>query len=82
MLLPNTDRHGATLVAKDILEAIRSLGIEHIAHPLGHITANAGIADCRPSEQNVTSALLITSAEKMLYAAKQNGWDRDHTATD
>ncbi|TFY90718.1 GGDEF domain-containing protein [Pseudomonas nabeulensis] len=76
VLLPNTDSHGAALLARDILEAIRSLGIEHSAHPLGHITASAGIATCQPGEHAVTPAGLITSADKKLYMAKQHGRDR------
>ncbi|MFJ2684307.1 diguanylate cyclase [Pseudomonas sp. NPDC087342] len=81
VLLPNTDTRGAALVAQDILEAIRSLGIEHLGHPLGHVTASAGIAGGKPAEQNVTAAVLIHSADKMLYAAKQEGRDRFCVAT-
>ncbi|WP_262140279.1 sensor domain-containing diguanylate cyclase [Pseudomonas sp. Marseille-Q5117] len=76
VLLPNTDIRGAALVAQEILAAIRSLRIEHIAHPQGHVTASAGIAVGKPAEQDVTPATLIDSADKMLYAAKQNGRDR------
>lgn len=76
VLLPNTDHLGATLVAQDILEAIRALKIEHIAHPQGHVTASAGIASRLPAEHCVTPATLITDADKMLYKAKQNGRDR------
>lgn len=76
VLLPNTDIRGAALVAEDILEAIRSLQMEHSAHPLGHVTASAGIAVGKPAEQDVSPAVLIESADKMLYAAKQQGRDR------
>lgn len=75
VLLPNTDSLGAAVVAKDILDAIRSLKIEHSAHPQGYVTASAGIAGSQPCEQPVTPSLLITSADKMLYTAKQNGRD-------
>lgn len=76
VLLPNTDSLGAAVVAQDILEAIRSLKIEHTAHPQGYVTASAGIVGSQPCEQPVTPNLLITSADKMLYTAKQNGRDR------
>ncbi|WP_207938162.1 diguanylate cyclase, partial [Pseudomonas sp. 51_B] len=67
---------GAALVAEEILEAIRSLRMEHKAHPLGHVTASAGIAVGKPSEHEVSPATLIESADKLLYAAKQKGRDR------
>jgi diguanylate cyclase len=76
VLLPNTDIRGAALVAQEILEAIRSLRMEHKAHPLGHVTASAGIAVGKPAEQEVSPATLIESADKLLYAAKQKGRDR------
>jgi diguanylate cyclase len=76
VLLPNTDIRGAALVAEDILEAIRSLRLEHRAHPQGHVTASAGIAVGKPAEHEVTPATLIESADKLLYAAKQKGRDR------
>ena len=82
VLLPNTDNPGAATVARDILEAIRAMGIEHSAHPLGHVTASAGIASVQPTGQHVTPASLITAADKMLYAAKQNGRDRCCSASD
>jgi diguanylate cyclase len=52
------------------------LRLEHRAHPLGHVTASAGIAVGKPAEQEVSPAMLIDSADKMLYAAKQHGRDR------
>ncbi len=76
LLLPNTDSEGAAIVAHDILEAIRSQRIEHSAHPLGHVTASAGIASGTPAERPLTPGSLINAADKMLYRAKQSGRDR------
>lgn len=80
VLLPNTDQAGAALVAEDILGAIRALSIEHSNHPLGHVTASAGIAVCQPAEVDIAPADLVNAADKMLYLAKENGRDRYCTA--
>lgn len=76
ILLPNTDSAGAKQVAQDILEAIRSLNIEHSEHPLGKVTASAGITTSLPSNENVTPATLLKSADVCLYLAKQRGRNR------
>ncbi|MFJ7795718.1 diguanylate cyclase [Pseudomonas sp. NPDC096950] len=76
VLLPNTDRAGAAQVAHDILEAIRSLNIEHAEHPLGKVTASAGITTSQPSTEAVTPATLLKAADAQLYSAKQQGRNR------
>ena len=76
VLLPNTDSAGAIRVAEDILQAIRSLNIEHSEHPLGKVTASAGITTSQPSNEDVTPASLLKSADTRLYAAKQRGRNR------
>lgn len=77
VLLPNTNNAGATRVANDILDAIRALQIEHAEHPLGYVTASAGITASHPATEQVTPGGLLKSADEMLYLAKQkgrNGW--------
>lgn len=76
VLLPNTDSTGAAQVAEDILRAIRSLNIEHAEHPLGKVTASAGIATRQPGIEDVTPTSLLKSADACLYSAKQNGRNR------
>ncbi|MHC8333604.1 sensor domain-containing diguanylate cyclase [Pseudomonas sp. LB3P25] len=76
VLLPNTDSAGAKQVAQDIFEAIRSLNIEHSEHPLGKVTASAGITTSQPSIEEVTPATLLKSADAQLYSAKQRGRNR------
>jgi diguanylate cyclase len=76
VLLPNTDSAGAVQVAEEILQAIRALHIEHCAHPLGKVTASAGITTARPSFESVTPASLIKAADALLYVAKQQGRNR------
>jgi diguanylate cyclase len=76
VLLPNTDCTGAIQVAEAVLEAIRALNIEHSEHPLGKVTASAGITASRPSDEDVTPASLLKSADTCLYQAKQRGRNR------
>lgn len=76
VLLPNTDGAGAAQVAEEILQAIRALDIEHCAHPLGKVTASAGITTARPSFESVTPASLIKAADALLYVAKHQGRNR------
>lgn len=76
VLLPNTDSAGAIQVAEDILQTIRSLEIEHAAHPLGYVTASAGITTRYPVDETVTPASLLKSADTCLYQAKQQGRNR------
>lgn len=76
VLLPNTDCPGAIRVAEDILQAIRALNIEHAGHPLGKVTASAGITSRQPAIEEVTPATLLKAADMRLYAAKQRGRNR------
>ncbi|MHC8354267.1 sensor domain-containing diguanylate cyclase [Pseudomonas sp. LB3P81] len=76
VLLPNTDSAGAIQVAQDVLEAIRALDIEHSEHPLGKVTASAGITVRQPSIEDVTPVTLIKTADACLYSAKQSGRNR------
>lgn len=73
VLLPNTDKAGAIRVAEAILEAIRALNIEHVGHPLGKVTASAGVTASQPGREEVTPANLLKSADGCLYLAKQQG---------
>jgi len=76
VLLPNTDGAGAAKVAQKILESIRALNIEHGDHPLGIVTASAGITSSRPGSEDVTPAMLIKAADAFLYLAKNTGRNR------
>ncbi|MBV4476833.1 sensor domain-containing diguanylate cyclase [Pseudomonas botevensis] len=76
VLLPNTDSAGAIQVARDILQGIRSLKLEHAGHPLGYVTASAGITTRHPVDAELTPAHLLKSADTCLYQAKQSGRNR------
>lgn len=76
VLLPDTDVRGAGQLAEAILQAIRALDIEHADHPLGRVTASAGVACGTPARDGTTPAGLIKSADAFLYAAKNGGRNR------
>jgi diguanylate cyclase len=76
VLLPNTDSTGASKIAQEILDAIRALDIEHVDHPLGIVTASAGITTSQPGTVDVTPAMLIKAADAFLYLAKNTGRNR------
>jgi diguanylate cyclase (GGDEF)-like protein len=75
VLLPGVTAEGALLVADELRERIRSLGILH-PHGADHVvTASIGVASVVP-DQVETSASLLAAADGALYAAKEAGRDR------
>ncbi|OQR27733.1 diguanylate cyclase [Pseudomonas sp. Bc-h] len=73
ILLPETNVSGAGQLAEEILQAIRDLNIEHPDHPLGIVTASAGVTSGTPTKDATTPAGMIKSADAFLYAAKNSG---------
>ncbi|MCJ8203193.1 sensor domain-containing diguanylate cyclase [Pseudomonas sp. RGM2987] len=76
ILLPNTNGVGAAKIAQEVLESVRNLNIEHADHPLGMVTASAGITTSQPGTEEVTPAMLIKAADAFLYLAKNTGRNR------
>ena len=76
VLLPNTDSAGAIQVTEDILQSIRALKLAHAGHPLGYVTASAGITTRHPVDDTITPASLLKAADTRLYEAKQQGRNR------
>lgn len=76
LLLPETDRAGAEVVASRVLEGIRALAIEHGSSPVRRwLTASVGVATAIPSPR-ATASELVEEADRALYAAKSLGRDR------
>jgi diguanylate cyclase (GGDEF)-like protein len=78
IVLPNTDKFGARLVAENILRNIRSVNIPHEQSPIAsYVTASIGVVS-GSAHHTQTKEDYIKLADEMLYASKQNGRDR-HT---
>ena len=73
-VLPDTPLDGAQARADAVLNAIRSLGIAHVATEVsgGVVTISVGLASVIPSHE-FQAADLNLEADRMLYLAKQEG---------
>jgi diguanylate cyclase (GGDEF)-like protein len=71
VLLPATPPEDAARLAREIIQAIDALAIEHAASPVvGWVTASIGVASCTPSGSLLPEGLK-ERADKALYARKQ-----------
>jgi diguanylate cyclase (GGDEF)-like protein/PAS domain S-box-containing protein len=75
ILLPGTDRDGATKVAEEVSEALRRRELPHRGNPHGIVTVSIGCATTIP-QLNEQAASLIDMADKALYTAKLKGRNR------
>lgn len=74
VILPDVGRSGAAVVAKRLMETIRSLGIKHEPSPTAKtITVSIGGATAPPLG---SKEALIKTADTMLYKAKEAGRNR------
>ena len=85
ILLPNTPKNGAYLVAERVRKHIESLEVEWEGQVFS-VTASFGLASCIPSHHE-GEGLLLKEADDYLYVAKDHGRNRvvyednDPTAT-
>ncbi|MGB3135974.1 MAG: diguanylate cyclase, partial [Nodosilinea sp.] len=76
VVLPNTRRTGAEIVAKDLRREIAALRLAHPQSPVSdYLTVSIGIASIVPTNDQVLEAL-IAAADAALYQAKRRGRDR------
>jgi diguanylate cyclase (GGDEF)-like protein len=75
VLLPETDVHGAVIVAEAIRGAFEGLGIPHAGSAHGIATLSAGVADHHPAAGE-SPETLVRQADEALYAAKSHGRNR------
>jgi len=76
IILPNTSKESAVILAHQIHQAIRDLALEHKASDTDNIiTASFGVATIIPT-RDILSSVLISMADKALYEAKQYGRNR------
>lgn len=74
VLLPETDRVGASLVAEKIRKAVRAHSFAHENQSYGPITLSIGISIFPDNGDNASQ--LIKAADTALYKAKEAGRDR------
>lgn len=76
IVLPNTNKENATLLAEQIQQAIQDQAIEHQSSATDNIiTVSFGVATIIPNRE-ILSPILIAMADKALYEAKQSGRNR------
>jgi diguanylate cyclase (GGDEF)-like protein len=80
VILPGTDAAGAGHLARELVDVVRALGLEHGKSDVSPcVTISAGSASVAPSNDGSTAAL-VEKADAELYAAKQAGRNRAHHA--
>jgi diguanylate cyclase (GGDEF)-like protein/PAS domain S-box-containing protein len=73
LMLPNTDREAALILAERCRAAVLGLQISHAASAVSDfVTISIGVSTVVPSK-NIDPATIFDAADKMLYQAKQNG---------
>lgn len=76
ILLPYEDINGAEAVARKVLDEIAQLKIPHALSSVGPmLTVSMGVASLTPSDK-IESAVLVKSADALLYEAKASGRNR------
>jgi diguanylate cyclase (GGDEF)-like protein len=71
VLLPNTQREGACIVAQNILRAFSASSVQHAECTIP-VSVSIGVASIFPTERDGHDNLLV-EADRQLYLAKQGG---------
>jgi diguanylate cyclase (GGDEF)-like protein len=78
VLLPDTDEHGAALVAARLHERLAELDIAHPSSPVdSRVTVSIGVAVLEPgAPESEDATALVAHADGALYDAKRAGRNR------
>lgn len=75
LILPDTDRNGATIVAERVRQMLRGAALPHASAPTGTVTISFG--SCSTIVRDGEDAFdILSSADRALYRAKGDGRDR------
>ena len=74
-LLPNTDIHGAMVIAEQIRRSVIDKNISHSGSPTGNVTVSLGCYSFVPSGRDSVE-VFIQRADAALYQAKHSGRNR------
>ncbi|WP_018946479.1 diguanylate cyclase [Thioalkalivibrio sp. AKL17] len=75
-VLPNTDLDGARTTGETIRAAVHELAIPSEAAPAGRVTVSVGATALQPGPEETGAAMLVHTADQLLYRAKEAGRDR------
>lgn len=76
VILPDTDKAGAVVMAERVRCAVRSLAIAHAGNPGGIATISIGVAVVWPKHGDISPEGLVALADGALYQAKHGGRNR------
>ena len=76
LVLPETDRAAALVVAERCRQVVQDLHIDHALSGVGpHLTISLGVGTLIPTAHSLPT-VFISEVDKLLYKAKQNGRNR------
>ena len=75
VLLPDTDIHGALVIAEQIRRSVMGKNISHSDSPTGYVTVSLGCYSFVPTNQDSVE-VFIKRADAALYQAKHSGRNR------
>lgn len=80
IVLPGNDRQGAAHVARELVEVVAALRLDHgNSGAASHVTISVGAASVMPAGA-FDAQDLVRNADEALYAAKHSGRNRSHAS--